>query len=67
MVKPISAITAKVPTSDTGIASVGTSVERHSCKKSQVTRITSTTATTSVIATSWTEAEMKSVVSNDTA
>ena len=56
-------MTAKVPTRETGMAMVGTSVARQFCRKSQVMRITQITASMRVSLTSSMEASMKSVVS----
>ena len=64
--KPNAAITAKVPTIDTGIAIIGISVARQSCRKMKITMRTSTAASTSVLMSSSSDAETKSVVSNAT-
>ena len=45
---PAKASTAKVPSSTTGIASVGISVARQLCRKIRMTTKTSTTASASV-------------------
>ena len=50
--KPSASRTAKVPISDTGIASVGISVDRQSCRNRKTTRTTRTKAMTRVITTS---------------
>jgi hypothetical protein len=62
-VKPRPAITASVPISDTGTASIGISVARQSCRKISTTRNTSTTASKSVFTTSCTLSSTNTVVS----
>ncbi len=47
--KPSSAITAKVPTSETGIAMIGISAVRQLCRKIRITTTTRTTASPSVL------------------
>ena len=64
---PIHCNTANVPINETGIASVGTSVARQSCKKIKVTKITSSTASIRVMTTSSMDDLMNFVVSYGTA
>ena len=59
---PSPSSTAKVPISETGIATAGTIVARTLPRKTKTTRITSTSARTSVSITSLIELSMKSVV-----
>ena len=61
--KPSSRITAKVPMSETGTASIGTSVARHCWRKTSTTTNTSTTASNSVFVTSWIDSSTNTVVS----
>ena len=49
MLKPNSAIARNVPTSDTGIAAIGISVERTPPRNTSTTRITSPMASSSVL------------------
>ena len=64
--KPNAAMTAKVPTIDTGIAIIGISVARQSCRKMKMTSRTRSAASTSVWMSSSSDADTKSVVSNAT-
>jgi hypothetical protein len=52
---PVSASTAKVPNTETGIASTGMIAARQLCKKMKTTSTTSATAMRRVISTSWIE------------
>ena len=61
--KPINAITAKVPTTATGTAISGISVERQFCKKTSTTKATSTMASNNVSKTWLIDSLMKGVVS----
>ena len=61
--KPATAITPKVSSSTTGTAIVGISVARKFCRNRYITKKTSTTASTSVLTTSWMETSTKGVVS----
>ena len=61
--KPSSRITAKVPTSETGTAAIGTSVARHCWRKTSTTTKTSTVASKSVLMTSRIDSSTKTVVS----
>ncbi len=61
--KPMAAMTAKVPTMATGTAISGISVARQLCKKRSTTIATSTTAIKSVLTTSTTDSRIKGVVS----
>ena len=56
MVKPAAARTAKVPSSTTGMARVGTSVARRFCRNRYITRKTSTIASMRVFTTDSIEA-----------
>ena len=60
---PKRAITAKVPTSETGTASSGMSTERQLCRNTSTTSVTSAIASSSVFLTSWIDSSMKGVVS----
>ena len=61
--KPQISMTARVATSDTGIAMVGMTVVRQLCRKTNTTATTSASASASVITTSCIEAATKRVVS----
>ena len=63
---PSSGNTANVPTSDTGTASSGISVARNPCRNTNTTRITSPSASNSVLTISSIPAVTASVVSSDT-
>ncbi len=63
MERPITAITANVPSSDTGMVTAGMSVVRRSCRKTYTVRTTRAIATNSVMITSRIEAVMNRVVS----
>ena len=58
MEKPIADIIAKVPTSDSGIVTSGTSTARHEPRNANTTRPTITSDSASVITTSRIEAWM---------
>ena len=58
--KPMRLSTKKVPTKATGMAMVGMSVERRSCRKINTTKKTSTKASMRVFTTSWIDAKRKS-------
>ena len=62
-VNPSMAITAKVPTSDTGTATSGISVERQFCRNRSTTRATSSTASRRALKTSTIDSLMNGVVS----
>jgi hypothetical protein len=62
-VKPNSAMTAKVPMSETGTSIIGKIMARQSCKNSKTTMATRITASRSVLNTSFTDSRMKGVVS----
>ena len=47
--KPSAAMTAKVPISETGIATIGMIAVRQHCRKTMTTRTTRTTASNSVL------------------
>ncbi len=64
MVKPAACSTAKVPSRTTGIASVGISVARKFCRKRNITRKTSTTASTRVCTTLVMDSRTNGVVSS---
>ena len=57
---------AKVPMMDTGTASIGISVARQDCRKTNTTSSTSTAASKIVFCTSWIELFTTRVVSNGT-
>ena len=59
-VMPTAAMTAKVPISDTGMATIGMIAARHVCRKRMTTRTTST-ASHNVLMTSSIDAWMNSV------
>ena len=61
--KPNSHMPAKVPTSDTGTATMGISVARQFCRKTYTTAITSRAASPRVHNTSLADSWMKRVVS----
>ena len=61
--KPNASIIVKVPTSDSGMATVGISTERSEPRNTNTTRVTMTSASTSVRTTSWIELFTKSVES----
>ncbi len=61
--KPIAAMTAKVPTMATGTATSGISDDRQFCRKTSTTTATSTTASNSVSNTSLIDSLMNGVVS----
>ena len=61
--KPIAAITAKVPTRETGTSIIGRIIARQSCRNSSTTIATRITASRSVLNTSSTDSWMKGVVS----
>ena len=63
--KPSSFTNAKVPTSETGIVTVGMIVLRQSCRNRNITRMTSTIASNSVFTTSWIESLTTVAVSNE--
>ena len=54
---------AKVPISDSGMATTGISTERGEPRKANTTRVTISTASTSVRSTSWMELLTNSVES----
>ena len=54
-------MTANVPISDTGIATIGMIAARHVCRNRMTTSTTSSTASNSVCTTASTEVWMKSV------
>ena len=60
-VNPSAAITANVPISDTGIATIGMIAARQVCRNRMTTSTTSTTASNSVWTTASTEVWMNSV------
>ncbi len=61
--KPKAAKTAKVPTSDTGIAAIGMIEARQVCRNRMTTSTTSTIATTMAMTTSWIDWVMNTVAS----
>ncbi len=61
--KPNASITANVPSSTTGTAIAGISVARRFCRKTYITRNTSTNASISVLTTSSIDRRMNGVVS----
>ena len=61
--KPIAAMTAKVPMMATGTAISGMIVARQFCRNTSTTRATRITASRSVLKTSLTDSRMKGVVS----
>ncbi len=61
--KPSAARMAKVPTSDTGIAMMGTTEARHVCRNRITTTTTRPTASRMVVSTSWTDCATNMVVS----
>ncbi len=61
--KPRAAKTAKVPTSDTGMAAIGMIEARQVCRNRMTTSTTSTIATTMAMTTSWTDWVMNTVAS----
>ena len=63
MVKPNISIIVKVPISDSGMAMIGISTERGEPRKTNTTRVTISTASTSERITSLIELETKSVES----
>ena len=63
--KPISLTKAKTPTSDTGIVAVGMIVLRQSCRNRNMTMMTSTIASNSVLTTSRIESFTTVAVSNE--
>ena len=63
MPKPNAASTPKVPRSTTGTAMVGMSVARKFCRKRNITRKTSTIASSSVFTTSSIERRTNGMVS----
>ncbi len=63
MEKPSASMMPKVPTSDSGIATMGMRTERGEPRKAKITIMTITSASTSVAATSWMELFTKSVES----
>ena len=63
MVKPITYMPRKVPSSATGITRVGIRVARMFCRNSSITRNTSTTASARVFTTSSTDSRTKSELS----
>ncbi len=63
--KPISFTKAKTPTSDTGIVAVGMIVLRQSCRNRNMTMMTSTIASNSVLTTSRIESFTTVAVSNE--
>ena len=56
-------MTKKVPTSETGIATIGMIAARQVCRNRMMTMITRTVASNSVFTTSSTDCLMKPVVS----
>ena len=62
--KPKAARMPNVPSNTTGTAMVGISVARAFCRNRNITRNTSTTASTSVFTTSWIEVRTNGVVSS---
>ncbi len=62
MVNPMSFITAKVATRDTGIVIIGITTARQFCRKSRITSITMSVVSRNVTITSSMEASTKSVV-----
>ena len=66
MENPASWMKANAPTSDTGIATAGISVLRHSCRKINITNMTKKIASSSVFSTSCMESPTNVVVSNAT-
>ncbi len=63
MENPNASITAKVPSNTTGTAIAGINVARRFCRKTYITRHTSTNASISVLTTSSIDRRMKGVVS----
>jgi len=63
MLNPAAAMTAKVPTIETGIAIMGISVARPLCRKMKITASTSRPASTSVLMSSSIEADTNFVLS----
>ncbi len=61
--KPMAAIAANVPTMATGTATSGMSDDRQFCRKTSTTTATSTTASRSVLNTSFIDSRTKGVVS----
>ena len=61
--KPIAAMTAKVPTTATGTAISGISADRQFCRKTSTTTATRTMASNSVSKTSLIDSLMNGVVS----
>ena len=61
--KPIAAMTAKVPTMATGTATSGISADRQFCRNSSTTTATRMTASSSVLKTSLIDSLMNGVVS----
>ena len=61
--KPIANMTAKVPTNDTGTATIGTRVARSRPRNTNTTVATSTKASSKVVTTLWIDAVTKTVVS----
>ena len=61
--KPISAMTAKVPTSDTGTSIMGRIIAFQSCRNKSTTIATRMTASRRVLNTSSTDWSMNGVVS----
>ena len=61
--KPSAAMTANVPTSDTGTAIIGMIVARQFCRKTSTTMKTRTIASISVWKTSLIDSSMNTVVS----
>ena len=59
--KPKAASTAKVPISDTGIATIGMIEARQVCRNRMTTMTTRMTASKIVFCTSWTDSAMNSV------
>ncbi len=57
-VKPTAFITARVPISETGMATMGMSAARQDCRKMRMTMTTRTRASSSVFSTSTMEALM---------
>ena len=62
-VKPMAAMMAKVPISDTGTSIIGRIMARQSCRNSSTTMATRMTALRSVWKTSLTDSRMNGVVS----
>jgi len=61
--KPSAASTAKVPTSETGIATIGMTEARQVCRNRMTTTTTRATASRMVTSTSCTDCAMNVVVS----